>query len=314
MPFGAHVLTHLETALADCFQYHSGLDAFLQRTGVELTRLSNARQRAENRNKASGRFSKAPKRIVAQEVLRDLGSGTPADDRLLAALITAFCKGTFSDASQSGLAAIDGLKASQAVERKEADERRTEQRRQQRASEQLREAAGEAASAKREQFRQSFLALNELQDHQQRGFALERFLNDFFEFEGLSPRGSFKIVGEQIDGSFAWAASTYLVEAKWVSKPIAGAEFGAFMYKIAGKTADTRGLYISINGYSPQAISSLNGKGELRFACIDGAHLMRSLESGGNLKKILEVLWRHSSETGEAYLPVGSDAFLDRGT
>jgi hypothetical protein len=83
------------------------------------------------------------------------------------------------------------------------------------------------------------LTLNEHQDHQQRGYAFERFLNELFEFEGLSPRGSFRIMGEQIDGSFAWANRTYLVEAKWVTEPVAGAEFGAFMYKIAGKTADT---------------------------------------------------------------------------
>jgi len=271
------------------------------------------RLRAEDRNKASGRFAKAPKRFVAQELLRELGSGTPADDRLVATLITGFCKGSFPDAGEPGVAAIDGLKASQAVERMEAAERRTQQERQQRAAEQQRERAGAAEAAKRQQFRQSFLTINELEDHQQRGFALERYLNDFFEFEGLSPRGSFRITGEQIDGSFVWAARTYLVEAKWVKEQVAGADFGAFAYKITGKTADTRGLYISINGYSPQAIVGLNGKGELRFACIDGAHLLRSLEPGHNFKRVLEVLWRHASETGEAYLPISSEAFLNRG-
>jgi hypothetical protein len=157
------------------------------------------------------------------------------------------------------------------------------------------------------------LTLNEHRDHQQRGYAFERFLNDFFEFERLSPRGSFRLIGEQIDGSFAWANRTHLVEAKWVKEPVAGAEFGAFIYKIAGKTADTRGLYTSINGYSSEAIQGLKGKGELRFVCIDGAHLLRSLEPGCDFKRTLEVLWRHASETGEAYLPVSSASFLKRG-
>jgi hypothetical protein len=61
----------------------------------------------------------APKRFVAQELLRDLDSGADADDRLVAALITALCRSTFPQASQSGLAAIQTLKTSQAVERKE---------------------------------------------------------------------------------------------------------------------------------------------------------------------------------------------------
>ncbi|HUD25299.1 MAG TPA: helix-turn-helix transcriptional regulator [Burkholderiaceae bacterium] len=106
MPFGAHIFALLETALAECFQYHSGLDTFLQRCGIEAPRVGAARQRAEERNKVSGRFSKAPKRVVAQELLRDLSSGTLADDRLVAALITALCKGSFPGASQSGLVGI----------------------------------------------------------------------------------------------------------------------------------------------------------------------------------------------------------------
>ena len=155
--------------------------------------------------------------------------------------------------------------------------------------------------------------IDALQDPQQRGYALERFLNEFLEFEGLNPRGSFKIIGEQIDGSFAWASSTYLVEAKWVKDRIAGAEFGAFIYKIGGKTADTRGLYISINGYSEQALEGLQKKGELRFVCIDGSHLMRALNYGWDFPKLLNIVWRHASETGEAYLSVSSTRFRELG-
>lgn len=141
-------------------------------------------------------------------------------------------------------------------------------------------------------------------DHQKRGYALERFLNGFFEFEGLEPRGSFKLVGEQIDGSFVSRGRTHLTEAKWVKEAIAGAEFGAFMYKIDGKTADTRGLYISVNGYSPAALQGLKTKGALRFVCIDGAHLVRALSPGQNFQAILDLIWRRADETGQAYLPV----------
>ena len=37
---------------------------------------------------------------------------------------------------------------------------------------------------------------------QKRGFEFERFLNAMFAAYGLSPRSSFRLVGEQIDGSF----------------------------------------------------------------------------------------------------------------
>jgi hypothetical protein len=81
-------------------------------------------------------------------------------------------------------------------------------------------------------------------------------------------------------------------------------DFGAFSFKIEGKTADTRGLFVSINGYTEPAITALNGKGALRFVCLDGAHLMRAFHPGWSLVKVLEVVWRHADETGEAYLPV----------
>jgi hypothetical protein len=39
----------------------------------------------------------------------------------------------------------------------------------------------------------------------------------------VSPRGKFRLVGEQIDGSFKLDGQTYLVEAKWPGPPIGSA-------------------------------------------------------------------------------------------
>ena len=83
MPFGAHILDLLEAALAESFQYHGGLNSFVQRSGVAASRLATIRKQAEDRNKLSGRFPKAPKRFVAQELLKELSSGAPEDDRIL---------------------------------------------------------------------------------------------------------------------------------------------------------------------------------------------------------------------------------------
>jgi len=46
--------------------------------------------------------------------------------------------------------------------------------------------------------------------HQQRGFKLEKFLNELFCFFDLDPKFSFKIKGEQIDGSFTFDNTDYL--------------------------------------------------------------------------------------------------------
>jgi hypothetical protein len=39
---------------------------------------------------------------------------------------------------------------------------------------------------------------------QERGLTFESFLSELFGVHGLAPRGSFRLVGEQIDGSFRW--------------------------------------------------------------------------------------------------------------
>jgi len=309
MPFGAHVYAHLEDALSECFEYHAALDAFIRRAGVPVDRVLAARKAAELRAKESQRaFARAPKRYVVQELLKDLEQGGDANDRLTSNLITALCKGNFASASATARAAVASLIGLRIAEREERAEQQAEKREadriRERQAEKESERAAQQKAKRRDELRDTFLQLCAQQDKQARGYMLEKFLNDLFSFEGLDPRGSFKLVGEQIDGSFAWSGRTYLVEARWVNERVGGAGFSGLIYKIEGKTADTRGLFVSINGYSPEALIGLGKKGELRFACIDGAHLMRCLEPGGSFVRLLEAIWRHASETGEPYLPV----------
>jgi hypothetical protein len=309
MPFDAGAIAALETALCDGFDYHRAMNAFVVRAGVSKGVLDAARQRADEAARQSARaWSTAPKRYVAQELLTELNSQGEAGDRLLANLITAVLKHSFKGAPANVLEAVADLRTrieTDKLERKERDDqRRQELELRNREVDREKERASEARQAVRDTLRNRFFELIEEPNHQQRGYALERFLNDFLDFEGLDPRKSFKLVGEQIDGSFAWKGRTYLTEAKWVKEPVAGAEFGAFIYKIAGKTADTRGLYISVNGYSQAALDGLKGKGSLRFICIDGAHIVRALSAGQSFADVLNVLWRCADETGEAYLPV----------
>ncbi len=309
MPFDAATIGYVEDALSESFKYHTALDLFLKRSGVTDAGLSAARERAEAKSASSQNrsYSRAPKRFVVQEVLADLANAKDAGDRIIAAMITGLVDGKFADATPDAEEAIIGLKSkrkSDASQRDRVRQEESERRAREREDSARKKSDGFLqAQAARDTLRDRFTSLMAESNAQRRGYLLEPFLNDLFEFEKLDPRSSFRLVGEQIDGSFSWRSRTNLVEAKWVSDPTAGAEFGAFIFKIEGKTADTRGVYISINGYSPTAITSLNGKGALKFICIDGAHLMRVLSGGEHLPELLSRLWRHADETGEAYLP-----------
>src|SRR5205823_10794944 len=82
-------------------------------------------------------------------------------------------------------------------------------------------AQGTARERKREELRDAFYALTIDSNRQKAGLRLEGVLSELFEMFQLLPRGAFKLIGEQIDGSFLLDEESYLVEAKWESSPLA---------------------------------------------------------------------------------------------
>jgi hypothetical protein len=309
MPFDAATVGFVEDALSECFNYHNALDNFLTRSGVSSRALKLARQAATDRIAKSNReYERAPKRFVVQELLSIITTDRLEGDRMIGSIVSGLIDGNFPEATTAAKEAIGALTLKRINDTSERERQRKEDWDKKEAAkntaENIRTEALLSRQAARDKFRDRFIGLMSEGNAQARGYLLESFLNDFFEFENLDPRSSFKLLGEQIDGSFSWQTKTCLVEAKWVKDPVAGAEFGAFNYKIEGKTVDTRGLYISVNGYSPDAIRGMNGKGALKFVCLDGAHIMRATSTDDGLQAILKRVWRHADETGESYLPV----------
>jgi hypothetical protein len=309
MPFDAATVGFVEDALSECFNYHNALDNFLTRSGVSSRALKLARQAATDRIATSNReYERAPKRFVVQELLSIITTDRSEGDRMIASIVSGLIDGNFPEATPAAREAIDSLTLKRTNDTSEKERLRREEREKKEAAkntaDNIKTEALLSRQATRDKFRDRFVGLMTEGNAQARGYLLESLLNDFFEFENLDPRSSFRLLGEQIDGSFSWQTKTCLVEAKWVKDPVAGAEFGAFNYKIEGKTVDTRGLYISVNGYSPDAIRGMNGKGALKFVCLDGAHIMRATSTDDGLHAILKRVWRHADETGESYLPV----------
>lgn len=148
--------------------------------------------------------------------------------------------------------------------------------------------------------RRSFLTLFAEKDTQKRGFAFEPFLTDFFSLHGLDPKGSFRIDGEQIDGSFEWQGNTFLVEARWRAKPANAADLLVLRGK-AEKSDWTRGLFISIYGFSELASPTLQIGRKANLIAMSGQDLMLILEQHWTLHDALRAKLRHTGETAEAY-------------
>lgn len=74
--------------------------------------------------------------------------------------------------------------------------------------------------------------------------------------------------------------------------------------KVEGKSQFTRGLFLSINGFTEVATAAITRGKSPDFVMMDGAHLFRVLEGHVRLDVLLQRLVRHLAMTGEPYLPV----------
>ncbi len=132
---------------------------------------------------------------------------------------------------------------------------------------------------------------------QERGFAFEKFLNELFIFYDLSPRGAFKVNGEQIDGAFSHNNRDYLLEAKWQKRQICMSDLYAFRGKIDSKLKSTLGLYVSFNGYSQEVLDTYIAK---EIILIDGQDLYQILEDRISLPDMIEIKRKEAATTGKA--------------
>lgn len=139
---------------------------------------------------------------------------------------------------------------------------------------------------------------------QPRGYEFERFLNALFAAYGLAPREPFRIVGEQIDGSFQLGQHTYLVEATWRDKRVGAEEIGTLAEKVRGKAEWSRGLHISYSSYTTEGLTAFAVGKRTNIICMDGLDLHEMLNHAVTLGDVVEQKARRAAETNQAHTPV----------
>jgi hypothetical protein len=157
---------------------------------------------------------------------------------------------------------------------------------------------------KREGLKSEFYELSKQKDRQTAGLKLEKILNELFELSELAPRMPFRVVGEQIDGSFILDNDIYLLEAKWESHPLPESALLVFRGKIEGKSSFTRDVFIAINGCSPQALGAITSGKQPNFFLVDGYDLTTILEGTISLNDVLRLKLRRLAEEGKVFVSV----------
>lgn len=95
-------------------------------------------------------------------------------------------------------------------------------------------------------------------DSQARGYDFQDFLQTLFSAFNLEPQKSFRVAGEEIDGSFLLDSEVYLLEARWRSKPTVKSDLVNFHSKVTGKSTFSRGAFLSMGPFQPEALEEFN--------------------------------------------------------
>lgn len=148
-----------------------------------------------------------------------------------------------------------------------------------------------------------FMQISQLEPHE-RGYAFEKFLYDLFDIYKFNPRPSFRIIGEQIDGSIEFDHDFYLIEAKWQNKPINQADILVLDGRVSGHSGIGRGIYITAEGFSLNGITAYNKLRPSSIIGIDGQDLYFILEHGLPLDEVLRRKIRWLVETGDFFHPI----------
>jgi hypothetical protein len=124
-------------------------------------------------------------------------------------------------------------------------------------------------------------------DEHQRGYSLEKLLNQLFELFELAPHAPFKRHGEQIDGAFVLDREHFLLEAKWQKKQPNLGDLRDLDGAVSSSLDNTLGLFVSVHGFASQAVAGYIQGNRPRIICMDGGDLMLVVDGRIDLPELL---------------------------
>lgn len=139
---------------------------------------------------------------------------------------------------------------------------------------------------------------------QERGYAFEKFFTALFNAFDMQPRSSFRIVGEQIDGSINFEGNTYLIEAKWQNALVGNTELLTLHGKVGGKSTWSRGIFISYSGFSEGGLEAFSKGRPTNLIAVTGQDLYFVLDGRMPLNQMVRLKARLAAEEGRVFVPV----------
>ncbi len=141
-------------------------------------------------------------------------------------------------------------------------------------------------------------------ERSRRGQAFERILRGMLTEAGLAPRIRFRPRGEEIDGSFFHRDRVLLLEAKWTRDSLPASSIYEFRGKVEGKLVGTIGVFISMGGFSRDAVNALVAGKTINTILFDGDDIRAIAAGQVSFPAALDQKLRAAAETGTPYLPL----------
>jgi Restriction endonuclease len=297
-PLPSTVISAAVTACRDALHWRDDLRGVMLAAGVQRSLYDRYDQQG---------LSKAR---IARSVFDELGERGPAGYAIQAKIVEELCRmdRPHKDAPDqtAGTAALRDLKAeaqkaSVLVDPGQAavSARKAAEARRLRIIDERRETLGK--------LRPQFLALvNQTGGNAQtRGYDLEKLLAGLFHAYGLDYRPSYRTEREQVDGSFHFRGFTYLVEARWRSRPPDLGDLLDFKGKVDGKMDSTRGVFISMAGFDEDVLEYFvhNSRGSRNnIIMITGADITQLFDGTFGLEDALTKKIDAAEQEGQALL------------
>ncbi len=152
---------------------------------------------------------------------------------------------------------------------------------------------------------QRFIALGGIADKQKRGRLFELLFRDLLmiTFGPEVVYGSHHVAvsgNRQVDAAFKWHGAHYRVEVKWHDRPIGPEKIDIF--KTILKTAEVRGLFVSMSGFTEGAIENAHELGKERtILLIDGNEIRNIFEGNSRFDLLLDKKLDTFQHIGKPY-------------
>jgi hypothetical protein len=91
------------------------------------------------------------------------------------------------------------------------------------------------------------------------------------------------------------------LEARWWKGPIGRTHMDVFAKKIERKGKNALGLFISVNGFTQDALDEYSSS--TPFITMDGSDFFMVLDERVRLEELLRRKKRHANETGDCFFP-----------